>query len=106
VPDWLSNFQNSEWPHYYLLDNGLSRQEYEWFMQQSTKKNCVMGNDYYVSNEHMVHHDGTTSAAGDVFGYYAITRQYFGRYRLPIMHTETNMAEPDAKFKLFHNPCL
>ena len=24
-----------------------------------------MGNDYYVTNEHMVHEDGHTSAAGE-----------------------------------------
>ena len=28
--------------------------------------------------------------AGDVYGYYVITRQYYDRYRLPVMHTETN----------------
>jgi hypothetical protein len=34
-----------------------------------------------------------TSAAGDVFGYDEITRQYYDRYRLPVMHTETNLVE-------------
>jgi hypothetical protein len=28
-----------------------------------------------------------------VFGYSEITRQYYNRYRLPVMHTETNMKE-------------
>ena len=28
--------------------------------------------------------------SGEIFGYYPITRQYFERYRLPVMHTETN----------------
>jgi beta-glucosidase/6-phospho-beta-glucosidase/beta-galactosidase len=28
-----------------------------------------------------------------VFGYTEITRQYYNRYRLPIMHTETNLVE-------------
>jgi len=31
-----------------------------------------------------------------VFGYYVITKQYFDRYRLPVMHTETNMREPHS----------
>ncbi len=53
-----------------------------------------MGNDYYVTNEHMVHHDGSVSASGEIFGYYAITLQYYNRYRLPVMHTETNIMEP------------
>jgi len=30
------------------------------------------------------------SPAGEIFGYYPITHQYFARYRLPVMHTETN----------------
>jgi len=28
-----------------------------------------------------------------VFGYTEITRQYYDRYRLPVMHTETNLRE-------------
>jgi beta-glucosidase len=31
--------------------------------------------------------------AGEVFGYDEITRQYYDRYRLPVMHTETNLVE-------------
>src|SRR5207237_6544202 len=31
----------------------------------------------------------------EIFGYYVITHQYFERYRMPVMHTETNIAEPD-----------
>jgi beta-glucosidase/6-phospho-beta-glucosidase/beta-galactosidase len=49
-----------------------------------------------VTNEHMVHEDRSTSASGEVFGYYVITREYYDRYELPLMHTETNRNEPDA----------
>jgi hypothetical protein len=52
-----------------------------------------MGNDYYVTNEHRVSDDGNTRPAGDVFGYDEITRQYYDRYKLPVMHTETNIKE-------------
>src|ERR1700712_1710960 len=52
-----------------------------------------MGNDYYITNEHRVAADSSTRAAGEVFGYSEITRQYYDRYRLPIMHTETNFTE-------------
>jgi beta-glucosidase len=52
-----------------------------------------MGNDYYVTNEHLVSADGHTSASDEVFGYAEITRQYHDRYRLPVMHTETNVKE-------------
>lgn len=80
----------------YLLENGLSKEEYNWFVNNEIKAFCVMGNDYYVTNEHMVHEDGTTSASGDIFGYYVITHQYYQRYKLPVMHTETNMREPGS----------
>lgn len=80
----------------YLLDNGMKREEYHWFHDNHVKAHCIMGNDYYVTNEHMVHRDGSTSAAGEIFGYYVITHHYFARYRLPVMHTETNGAEPGA----------
>ena len=80
----------------YLMQNGMTDEEYNWFGENSAKSKgrCIMGNDYYITNEHMVHSDGLTSPAGEIFGYYVITHQYFRRYKLPIMHTETNIAEP------------
>jgi beta-glucosidase/6-phospho-beta-glucosidase/beta-galactosidase len=74
----------------YLLDNGMTREEYHWFLEHHLKNRCVMGNDYYATNENMVHSDGSLSVAGEILGYYPITQQYFARYRLPVMHTETN----------------
>ena len=80
----------------YLLDNGMTRQEYHWFEQNQVKGSCIMGNDYYMTNEHLVLPNGTTCAAGEIFGYYTITNQYYNRYKLPIMHTETNMKMPGS----------
>ena len=74
----------------YLLDNGMTRDEYHWFLQHNVKNRCIMGNDYYSTNESLVHQDGGMSAAGEIFGYYPITLQYYARYRMPVMHTETN----------------
>jgi beta-glucosidase/6-phospho-beta-glucosidase/beta-galactosidase len=74
----------------YLLDNGMTRDEYHWFLQNHVRSRCVMGNDYYSTNENMVHSDGSITLSGEIFGYYPITHQYFARYRLPVMHTETN----------------
>jgi beta-glucosidase/6-phospho-beta-glucosidase/beta-galactosidase len=75
----------------YLLDNGMSEQEYQFFLNNRMKHHCIMGNDYYVTNEHFVTSDGATTASGEIFGYDEITRQYYERYRLPVMHTETNL---------------
>jgi beta-glucosidase/6-phospho-beta-glucosidase/beta-galactosidase len=77
----------------YLLDNGLSRDDYNWFLSHRLKQHCILGNDYYITNEHRVYEDGHSEASGEVFGYSEITRQYYERYGLPIMHTETNMKE-------------
>jgi beta-glucosidase len=75
----------------YLLDNGMTREEYHFFLDHRLKQHCIMGNDYYITNEHRVAADGSTRASGEIFGYSEITRQYHDRYRLPVMHTETNL---------------
>ncbi|HWF43881.1 MAG TPA: family 1 glycosylhydrolase [Candidatus Kapabacteria bacterium] len=80
----------------YLLDHGMTRDEYHWFAEHQVRARCIMGNDYYITNEHLVHPDGLTTPAGEIFGYYVITHQYYQRYRLPVMHTETNIREPNA----------
>lgn len=77
----------------YLLDNGMTRDEYNFFLDNRLKQHCIMGNDYYKTNEHRVAADGMTCSSGEVFGYDEITRQYFRRYGLPVMHTETNLNE-------------
>jgi beta-glucosidase/6-phospho-beta-glucosidase/beta-galactosidase len=77
----------------YLMDNGLTREEYHFFLKNNLKHFCIMGNDYYVTNEHRVNVDGSTEASGEIFGYHVITMQYYQRYQLPVMHTETNIKE-------------
>ena len=77
----------------YLMDNGMSRDEYHFFLTHRLKQHCILGNDYYRTNEHRVFADGHTESSGEVFGYSEITRQYYERYHLPVMHTETNLRE-------------
>ena len=81
----------------YLLDHGMTRDEYHWFLEHGAaiKPYCVMGNDYYFTNEHLVDVEGQVRPSGEIFGYYVLTEQYFDRYHLPVMHTETNLADPD-----------
>ena len=123
VPDWIGDFQNPDFPalfagyarafaerfltldlnygrriesemYDYLLDNGMTREEYRFFIDASElKRHCIMGNDYYWTNEHLVQEDGLTRASGEVFGYAVLTHQYHARYRLPVMHTATSLRE-------------
>lgn len=81
----------------FLSDNGMTDQDYDFFMNEHLKSHCIMGNDYYSRNEHMVDAKGATESCGEIFGYNEITRQYYDRYGLPVMHTETNACEgPDG----------
>lgn len=81
----------------YLMENGMTRAEYDAFMERRRRPCFIMGNDYYITNEHLLlDKDGARGPAGEVFGYYVITKQYYDRYRLPVMHTETNMSEEYA----------
>ena len=80
----------------YLIANGMEESEYDFFMQQNYRFRCVMGTDYYVTNEHILKPDGSIAPAGEFFGYYVIAKQYYERYGLPLMHTETNIREEDG----------
>ncbi len=82
----------------YLREHGLTDEEYAWFMGQNLSERSVMGNDYYERNEQLVLHEGGIQPAGEVFGWLEITRQYYERYRRPVMHTETNNIERGAGF--------
>ena len=73
------------------MDNGMTREEYHFFLHNKLKHHCIMGNDYYKTNEHRVRGRRQHPASGEVFGYHVITTQYHDRYRLPVMHTETNL---------------
>lgn len=78
----------------YLKENGFTLEDFEWFKQNAYKGPFILGTDYYVTNEHWVHKNGFTSAAGDLQGYYTLAKEYYDRYNKPLMHTETNMREP------------
>jgi len=43
----------------YLLGAGMPAEEYWWFMQQrDLRTHCIMGTDYYITNEHVLRPDG------------------------------------------------
>ncbi len=76
----------------YLMSNGMTKKEYHFFLENTNLRHyCIMGNDYYITNEHRVYPNGGTEPSGEIFGYHVITMQYYDRYKLPVMHTETNL---------------
>ncbi len=78
----------------YLLDNGMTREEFDWLMRGDPPGYQVMGNDYYGWNERLRLPDGTLLVGEDVLGWYNITRRYYQRYYKPVMHTETSVPDP------------
>ena len=80
----------------YLMDNGMTNEEYTFFLQQDLREHFIVGHDYYVTNEHLLVDAETRHASGEIFGYYLLAKQYHERYRLPMMHTETNLLEPGS----------
>ena len=79
----------------WMGDNGLTRAEYDWFMAGEPPGHQIMGNDYYGRNERIMKPDGSIVPAEDVAGWYAITHEYYARYKRPVFYTETNVADPD-----------
>jgi beta-glucosidase/6-phospho-beta-glucosidase/beta-galactosidase len=80
----------------YAMDNGLTREEYDWFMVGDPPGFQVLGIDYYGRNEHIVTPDGRSFEIEDVLGWREIAGRYWARYRKPVMHTETNVFDADA----------
>jgi beta-glucosidase/6-phospho-beta-glucosidase/beta-galactosidase len=77
----------------FLLDHGMPRTEFEWFMKHGLGEKIIVGLDFYERNEQVVMADGTMHSAGDVLGWSGVAREYYARYRRPMMHTETNTGD-------------
>jgi beta-glucosidase/6-phospho-beta-glucosidase/beta-galactosidase len=91
----------------YLLDNGMTRDEYDWFMRTKSGERAILGIDYYKTNEALVTEEGELKPAGETFGWYVIARQYYQRYLRPLMQSETNLPSaedaPRWLWKQWHN---
>lgn len=80
----------------YLLAGGVSAREIENAQGLSMRDGCMIGIDYYITSEQVIAADGQAKGAGEVLGLAELAAQYYERYRLPMMHTETNMSAQRA----------
>jgi beta-glucosidase/6-phospho-beta-glucosidase/beta-galactosidase len=91
----------------HLHENGMTREDYSWFMKQSVPRRTIVGIDYYEWNEKLVDNEGKSQSLGELFGWYVIASRYFERYRRPMMHTETNRQDardaPRWLWRQWHN---
>lgn len=77
----------------FLLDHGMPRSEFDWFMHHGLSEKIIVGLDFYERNEQVVMGDGAVHSSGDVLGWSGVAREYYERYRRPMMHTETNTGD-------------
>jgi hypothetical protein len=91
----------------HVLDHGMPREEYAWFMSQPARSRTILGVDYYEWNEKLIDSNGNPQSLGELFGWFVIAKQYYDRYRLPMMHTETNRMDardaPHWLWRQWHN---
>ena len=91
----------------YLMDNGLTWEEYQWFMTSRSGERAILGIDYYKANEGLINEEGEKLPYSETFGWYVIAMQYYQRYQRPLMQSETNVPSaedaPQWLWKLWHN---
>jgi beta-glucosidase len=73
----------------YLLSEGLQEQEYDWFMNNASRKNMILGIDHYPTCVHIL---STRKICSPTDPYYLryIVKVYWNRYGIPLLHTEVN----------------
>ncbi len=82
--------------HAYLINNGASDDDLRWFRDHPVTID-VLGLDYYIHSEMLwfwCKEKGRPDIAAVTRkprGFAAVTEDYVGRYRLPVMLTETNI---------------
>ena len=91
----------------YLREHGVTDEQYCRFMARKIPPRTVLGVDYYEWNERLITADARPQALGELFGWYVIANHYWERYRLTMMHTETNRMDaadgPRWLWRQWHN---
>lgn len=91
--DLITRHRISAGLYAYVRDNGMSEEDYVYFLSHDLREHFIVGHDCYCTNEHLLVEDEIRTASGENFGYDTIARTYHQRYGRPIMHTETNLDE-------------
>jgi beta-glucosidase/6-phospho-beta-glucosidase/beta-galactosidase len=93
--DLIYGHEISDGMRAYLAEHGVADSDLAEFSDRDVPRRSILGVDYYEWNERLVDPAGRPQALGELFGWYVIADQYYRRYRLPMMHTETNRMDAD-----------
>jgi beta-glucosidase/6-phospho-beta-glucosidase/beta-galactosidase len=81
----------------WLGASGMSDERLAWFMERGTSERCILGHDYYRGNERLVDGRGRIRKAGARRrGFRALALDFYARYAMPFMLSETNIAGTHA----------
>lgn len=95
--DLITGTRISAGMYAYLRDHGMSEADYTQLRSLDFVEHIIVGHDYYRTNEQLlVAPGGRRRGSGEIFGYGTVARAYHARYRLPILHTETNLQQGPA----------
>jgi hypothetical protein len=76
---------------HYLLRYGMTENTYNWFMEHGRMDKTILGIDHYPTCIHTYERDRTIDHGPDTpYQLYTLTKEYWQRYPLPLMHTEVN----------------
>ncbi|MBW3625614.1 MAG: family 1 glycosylhydrolase [Armatimonadetes bacterium] len=75
----------------YLDAYGITEEEYEWFMTHGSKSRKILGIDHYPTCIHILHENRVVDQdANSPYELGHLTRAYWNRYRMPLLHAEVN----------------
>jgi hypothetical protein len=78
----------------YLLSQDLSKEEYDWFMANGSKDKTILGIDHYPWCVYLLDQEGQEIDPLERYQLYELTKVYYQRYPMPLLHTEIN-GKPD-----------
>ncbi len=75
----------------YVLKHGFGEADYMWCMEHGTRRDTVLGIDHYPAGVHRYGLETTVDETPDApLKLFDIVKVYWDRYRLAMLHTETN----------------
>ena len=77
----------------YLRDHQVTDEQFDRLRNRKIPYRSILGVDYYQWTEHLIDREGQPRSLGELFGWYTIAMQYYDRYKLTMMHTETNQTD-------------
>jgi beta-glucosidase/6-phospho-beta-glucosidase/beta-galactosidase len=77
----------------YLREHDVTDDAFDRFRNRKVPRRSILGVDYNEWTEHLIDREGRPRSLGELFGWYTIAMQYYDRYKLTMMHTETNQTD-------------